>query len=448
MHRTLAACLTTIALVGAGLVTAASAPGVAAQPPQAAEPAPRAAPLLTGFEKRDGASWTTQPEESRFLRALDAGSDRVAVSPIGRTAQDRPLRLVAVGDPAPGTAAQVKAGSSLLFICSQHGDEPSGREACLQLARDLAYDDSASTTRFLQRTTVLFVPTANPDGRAADTRENSNDFDVNRDHLVLETEEGRAMAEVIRDYAPDLVHDLHEFGEDPGVYDRQLIHLWPRNRNVDEAAHDLSVDLNQDYVDPQVQDAGYTTGIYGIWTDDNGDPIAQIAGDGDERILRNLAGLRNSLGILVEANQDPTTPEEETDEPAKNLRRVDSQLVSAHASLDFLRENRAEVAEQTAAAVERMTESGSTGDWILSFAGGDNELPSSDEIDTTPPCAYRLTAAQYDEVRRTLLLQGITSTPDGADRLVSLGQPARSVIPLLLDERATYHLVEGTPVDC
>ena len=62
--------------------------------------------------------------------------------------------------------------------------------------------------------------------------------------------------------------------------------------------------------------------------------------------------------------------------------------------------------------------------------------------------AYRLTAAQYDEVRRTLQLQGITSTPDGADRLVSLGQPARSVIPLLLDERATYHLVEGTPVDC
>ena len=135
-------------------------------------------------------------------------------------------------------------------------------------ARDLANYDSASTTRFLRRTTVLFVPTANPDGRAADTRENSNDFDVNRDHLVLETEEGRAMAEVFRDYAPDLVHDLHEFGEDPEVYDRQLIHLWPRNRNVDEAAHDLSVDLNEDYVDPQVQDAGYTTGIYGIWTDD------------------------------------------------------------------------------------------------------------------------------------------------------------------------------------
>ncbi len=447
MHRTLAAALTTAALVGAGLVSAGSSPGVAAQPPGAAEP-PEGDPPLTGFEQRDGASWTTQPEESRFLRGLDAASDRVEMSTIGRTAQDRPLRLVAVGDPAPGSEAQVRAGSSVLFICSQHGDEPSGREACLQLARDLAYDDSASTARFLQRTTVLFVPTANPDGRAADTRENSNDFDVNRDHLVLETEEGRAMAKVIRDYKPDLVHDLHEFGEEPEVYDRQLIHLWPRNRNVDDAAHDLSVDLNDDYVDPQVQDAGYTTGIYGIWTDDDGNPIAQIAGDGDERILRNLAGLRNSLGILVEANQDPTTVEEETDEPAKNLRRVDSQLVSARASLDFLRENRAEVAGQTAAAAERMTDTGATGDWVLSFAGGDNQLPDSDEIDTTPPCAYQLTDAQYAEVRRTLQLQGVSSTANASGRLVSLGQPARNVIALLLDERATYHLVEGTPVDC
>lgn len=70
-------------------------------------------------------------------------------------------------------------------------------------------------------------------------------------------------------------------------------------------------------------------------------------------------------------------------------------------------------------------------------------LPLPEEIDTTPPCAYRLTAAQSGEVRRTLALQGATSRPSGSGRLVPLGQPARSVLPLLLDERAINHVVEG-----
>ena len=71
-----------------------------------------------------------------------------------------------------------------------------------------------------------------------------------------------------------------------------------------------------------------------------------------------------------------------------------------------------------------MTESGGTGDWVLSFAGGDNQLPDSDEIDTTPPCGYQLTATQYAEVRRTLRLQGITSAPGG--RPAGVAGPART----------------------
>ena len=392
----------------------------------------------TGFEARGGADWTTAEEEQDYLAQLDEAERRLEVSQIGTTKQGRPIQLVQVDARRPRPQERVARRSSILFVCSQHGDEPSGREACLQLMRDVATSDDPELVADLRRTTLLFIPNANPDGRAANTRENADGVDVNRDHLAYATNEGRAIGETVRDYKPDLVHDLHEFNSVPEVYDRQLLYLWPRNLNADQTVHDLSEQLSTEYVKEGVEEAGYSTGVYGIWLR-NGQPLAQVAGDQDERILRNSSGLRHSLGILVETNLDPTTPEEEADVKVLNLRRVDSQIVAAEESLNFFSELAVEVRRATRRAPRLKTIEGLEQEEPVFFGGADNVLPDADELDLTPPCRYDLDATQAAAAAPLFDVHDIQTEPlAGGGVSVPLGQPAEPFIPLVLDARALH----------
>lgn len=371
----------------------------------------------TGFEKRNHTDWTTYKEELEFLEEIDETSDRMTYSEIGTTEEGRPLHLVKVGSPTPPSKGEIAHDRNLLIVGSQHGNEPSGREMALQLIRDLAVTEDEHVEELLSKSTILFIPTANPDGRENNTRRNADGINLNREHLHFKTAEAQAITQVISKYDPEIIVDAHE--RSSASPDLEM--LWPRNLNMDESLRDFNIKMIEEYVMPDAQKAGYTTGLYN-------------KGGGDERFLHTMAGLRNSMGFLTE----PTW----TKEPHE---RVDMQMQAITSVLRFYRDHFDEIKKEIDDARERRTITGANQSEPIYFDGADHLEPT--KVEENPPCGYLLHASQAEYAQRYFDAFSIENEKVEGGVFVSMAQPMMTVIPLLLDKRANHSVVDGVPVD-
>ena len=98
-----------------------------------------------------------------------------------------------------------------MIVGSQHGNEQSGKEAALQLIRDLALGERKP---LLKQLNFLFIVPVNPYGNFVNQRVNEQNLDLNRDHVKLESPETQAIHKVFRAWMPEVTLDLHEKGDD------------------------------------------------------------------------------------------------------------------------------------------------------------------------------------------------------------------------------------------
>ena len=192
---------------------------------------------------------------------------------------------------------------TVMLVAGQHGDEPAGTEALLIIARELA--PGGLLEPLLQQINVILVPRANPDAVEAGTRNAADGTDIAHDHLLLNTPEAKALATLARDYRPVAVVDLQEF---PAAsiflqkyqaiqrYDALLQYSATANQNefVTKAAREW-------YTAPlrtALSQAGLRSDWYYTTSQDLQDKSISMGSLAPDS-LRNISGLKNSVGYLV-----------------------------------------------------------------------------------------------------------------------------------------------------
>lgn len=161
--------------------------------------------IIAPIEANNFSKVTTHVELMNFVKALPVYSKRISVSTIGTTTLGKEIPLVRVSEDETEHPDRLR----VLLICSQHGNEPSGKEAALMMLARMARGEYDSVLKAMD---LWVIPSANPDGNDMAQRQNAAKADLNRDHLILAQPETRAIHRLFDSILPDASLDVHEFG--------------------------------------------------------------------------------------------------------------------------------------------------------------------------------------------------------------------------------------------
>jgi hypothetical protein len=259
-------------------------------------------------------TFTTNPELRSTLNALAAASAQRPGGPVvqllalGTSQNGVPLEALLFARPEGPAPARPVPGliggrPTVLVVGQQHGDEPAGSEALLVIAQELAHGRLAP---LLDRINVVVFPRANPDGADANQRVTANGIDANRDHLLLRTPEAQAQAVLMRQYAPVVAVDAHEYTvvgrylEKFGAVQRfDALLQYATTANLPEFVTKASEEWFRRPAAARLRDAGLTSEWYYTTTTDIADKKISMGGTQPDT-GRNVNGLTNAISILIE----------------------------------------------------------------------------------------------------------------------------------------------------
>jgi hypothetical protein len=290
---------------------------------------------------REGRSdFPSHAEVLDYLDSLARESDRVRIETIGRSQNGLPMPLVVL---AAGARVD-PARPTVLILGQQHGNEPAGGESALVIAQQLG----GPRRDLLDHINVLIVPRSNPDGAERFARVTAGGIDVNRDHLLLQTPEARAIAAAVLRYRPQVTLDLHEFTvggrwvEKFGAMQKYDALLQPAT--VGNLDPDLAAFTEREFIVPlhaMLARNGLASFPYHTTSTNRDDKVVSMGGVQPDT-GRNVSGLRPSISMLLEVRGVGIGR-------AHFLRRVHTQVLAAMTVI----ETAARLAPQLMAVVHR-----------------------------------------------------------------------------------------------
>ncbi len=274
---------------------------------------------------------TTYKELTTFLKQINKASDIINVEYRGTTSAGYEMPVVYVQSSEESSISKI----DILILAQQHGDEPSGKEAVLALLSEIAQQ---GVPGYLKKLNLIIFPQVNPWGGDNDKRRNSNDFDLNRDHLVLATPENQIVHSVFQGHRPHVTVDIHEFDpyykkwKDFGYYKNADIQLGgPTNPNIDSNLIAMFENEILPFVQEKVENSGYKFLEYTIGQiyNDKGRLRHSTTHIDDGR---QSFGIMHSLSLIIEGKYGQNSVE--------NLKnRTLSQLVTIKAIIDYCHSN-------------------------------------------------------------------------------------------------------------
>jgi hypothetical protein len=344
--------------------------------------------LAAALPARAATDWRTPAEISgyqttpdyeatlEYLRRLDAASPLVQIVPFGETEERRPLYVVVAAREGLGDPARAhEAGAAVVLLQSGiHPGETEGKDACLDLLRDIAL---GGKRRLLDHTVLLVIPVINADGhelrspynrinqngpREMGWRTNARRLNLNRDYMKLESAELRAEIALINRWRPHLFVDVHT--TDGADFRHDVTYGFAQGPDVPEAILRWARTLVDSAVVPALEAEGHLPAPY-IWFRTDEDPSSGFdGGSASPRLSHGYFPLRNMPAVLIETHM---------------LKPYGERVL---ASYDFLAAILEEVGRRPAALIgavaqaARMSAEGRPGDpFVLRVADGDSSEP-------------------------------------------------------------------------
>lgn len=301
-----------------------------------------ASTIPTPFESSPQSVLPTSKEITLYLQKIVKKSQLASLVQLGSSAGKRPIYGVRLStDPKflkNGQADPHKL--TVMLVASQHGNEPSGSEAMQILLRDIALGHDKS---LLDKMNLLVIAMANPDGRDLQSRANAANENLNIDYTALQSKETQMYINVLNEYQPNVLFDVHESGiykrilsgEQGYMTDVQAQFEIGNNPNIDFFLREYSEETFLPKLLKAVNHAGLSAKHY------QGEIIQlnQAVSRGGLGIsnLRNYAAMQGCLSVLVENRLDS---KEGTYPSPRNIKeRIRKQLLSVDTFLNVVTNN-------------------------------------------------------------------------------------------------------------